>query len=769
MSNIFTESDLLKGSKGILYCSGKGTSGYAEVSKRVVYQLSQQDIPISWHQFTVDDSKYDENDPIYQVSKKTISQNIEFDTAIFCCTPDLWFKYIERFKIKFINKRMIGYTTWETNKLTDLFVKYCNLMGEIWVPSIFNKEVFERCGVDVPIKVVPYPFIKQPLPDVNIDSLRSLLTISKWYGNKSDLFKYGPDWKVFYTIGEWNDRKNLESTVRTFCETFTVKDRVKLIIKTFHLDYTEKNKKWCVDKLENILVDFKDPPEILLITDNITDNNLRIIHSVGDCYYSMTRGEGFYLSAFDAFNYNKDVIISSFGGQCDYLGKSYKGYIGYELVNVDFKEREIIYDNRQKWANPSVEDASVKLQTVYSNNQKRSSDFVLLGDELKDICYKNSQKIVNRTNVVVADNLKTEKIKLSNITVKDDVSFKGIHYIGQFGTCGYASAAKRNLFYFFNKGVPITWTPLYFDNSSMSDDCMYNIIVKSLIKKELSVVDSFVFHCTPDLWPEMNATYKVSLNGKKKIGYTVWETDKLPISWAESINEFVDEVWCPSTYNKTVFENSGITIPIKIFPHPFLEKELPNKNHVFIKTQGELSNVSLNDYYTFYNIGELTPRKGIEDLVKVFCDVFTNKDKVRLILKVHFKNYDDVNKQYCIDTLSNVVKMYNNPPVIQYILDNVTEKEILGLHSIGDCYVSLCKSEGFGLTIFEAYKYGKNVIATGYSGHVDFLGSSYKGLVNYKLGNVTEMFRFSKYYSEDQHWAYPDLDHAGELMRSVTK
>jgi hypothetical protein len=81
--------------------------------------------------------------------------------------------------------------------------------------------------------------------------------------------------------------------------------------------------------------------------------------------------------------------------------------------------------------------------------------------------------------------------------------------------------------------------------------------------------------------------------------------------------------------------------------------------------------------------------------------------------------------------------------------------------------VSLTKSEGFGLTIFDAFTYGKKIIATGYSGHLDYLGKNYNGLVRYKLDTVKNMEDFSRFYSEDTIWAYPDLTHAKELMKGI--
>jgi len=887
-------------SKGVLYCSARGSSGYAESGRRVIYELLKQNLPLSWHQFIPDDTKDDETDPIYQSIKKNIDKNIDFDTAIFHCTPDCWFDYIEKYKIKLIGKKLIGYLTWETNKISDLWVKYINLMNEVWVPCKFNKEVLEKCGVNVPIKIIPYPFIEQPLVEINADSLTSLLMQSKWYGNEAKLFRYGADWKIFYVIGEWNDRKNIEDTVKTFCKAFTVEDRVKLIIKTFHLDYSKKNTNYCIIKLEELLREYKNHPEILLITENISHRDILFLHSIGDCFFSMTRGEGFCLGAFDAFNYGKDVVITGFGGQLDYLGKDYTGLVGYDLINVDFKERDSLYSSDQRWADPNINDGMDRLKECYlkndplpewcpitlnkgwyfkeqkntkyyrqaapqsniifnnsaysyirlklrydfgestknieittdnslkktillnkgvsqtisipsfgvknlefntdystpekhnnalwdhrnvgfvleevsliegSNIELLSIDKILVDNELTDFYFlSQEQKIAEeiKQDIALLGNVK-QKINLVKIEVKSDSEFQGITYIGQYGTCGYATAAKGNLCHFFTKGIPITWIPIYMDNSTLSDECFYNAMVKSLINKQINYYDTVIMHLTADCWPEHKEHYNTIIKGKKLIGYTVWETSRLPYLWVENINECVDEVWCPSTYNEMVFKHSGVKVPIKVFPHIFLQKELPSKELVSLKSYNNINLAKESKYYTFYNISELNPRKGVEDLVRVFCDAFTSKDKVRLVLKVHYKNYEDQNKKYCINLLNDIASEYKNPPRIYYILNNLSEKEILGLHALGDCYVSLCKSEGFGLTIFEAYKYGKHVITTGYGGQVDFLGKDYEGLVQYKLGLVTKMKEFSKYYSDDQEWAYPVLDHARDLMMLATK
>lgn len=353
----------------------------------------------------------------------------------------------------------------------------------------------------------------------------------------------------------------------------------------------------------------------------------------------------------------------------------------------------------------------------------------------------------------------------ASINILPKIPIKGIYYIGQYGTSGYATAAKGYLYHYFVNDLPITWDPLYFDNSKLSDTDPYDVVVKSLINRQLPDYDMVIMHSTPDLWPKFWNEKSNILKNKIVNGYCTWETNRLPKDWVKCINGYVNEVWCPSTYNKSVFEDSGITKPIRVVPHIFLPQQLISKDNIIINDTKTGNIIKSDGTFTFYSIGEFNARKGIDDLIKCFCQAFDNTSNVRLILKVHYKNYTPDNKRKCEEMIYDISSAYPKHAPIICLTDRMTSKEILALHSIGDCYVSLTRSEGFGLTIFDAFNYGKKVIATGYSGHIDFLGLNYPGLVKYKLKNVSGMREFSANYSEDQIWAYPELDHVIELMK----
>lgn len=359
----------------------------------------------------------------------------------------------------------------------------------------------------------------------------------------------------------------------------------------------------------------------------------------------------------------------------------------------------------------------------------------------------------------------SNKLIPSILTIIPKIPLKGVYYIGQYGTSGYANAARGYLYHYFINNIPITWDPLYFDNSKLSDDNPYDIVVQSLINKSIPLHDVVIIHSTPDLWPKFWEEKLEILKGKVINGYCTWETNRLPKEWVKYMNECVNEVWCPSSYNLNSFRESGVNNTIRVVPHIFLPHPLPDPMNVKLVDMRTGNRLEKNGYYTFYTIGEFNIRKGIEDTIRAFCEGFKPTDPVRLILKVHYRNYSDENKKRCEDMIKEELKKYPSYPPIICLLEPMTSTEILALHSIGDCYVSLTKAEGFGLTIFDAFNYGKSIIATGYSGHIDFLGGSYPGLVHYKIGPVVGMSTFSSNYTEEQLWAYPCLDHAINLMK----
>ena len=99
------------------------------------------------------------------------------------------------------------------------------------------------------------------------------------------------------------------------------------------------------------------------------------------------------------------------------------------------------------------------------------------------------------------------------------------------------------------------------------------------------------------------------------------------------------------------------------------------------------------------------------------------------------------------------------------LIDEVyTPERAHALQSLCDCYVSLHRSEGFGLNLAESMSLGKPVIATGWSGNMDFMNAHNSCLVEYALTPIPVT---TGPYSAGQLWAEPDIEHAAWHMRRL--
>jgi len=702
--------DLIKSK--VLYISQSGTSGYANAAKGYVYDLIKKKINVKWVTFETDNSQSAETsdfDRYISKCKKNIMTNV--DCVIVHSTPDLWESLLTKEYTDGV-KTIVGRTVWEFEKLIPEWVDIINnsIVTYISVPTEWNKQNFINSGITKPILVDPHIYVDFPY---------SPCTLEHFFASKSvvfcdspiDIEKIKTAYK-FYTIGQFTDRKGIHETIEIFCKTFTREDNVVLFVKTFRENYSEDEQRKCIETVSSIIKSSENTlyPPIVLIKDNLTYDEIQSLHDLCDCYVQFPRTEGFGLGIFDAYKKNKNIIVTGYGGHVEYLKKDYPGLVGYDLHGLDTQTfPNYSLDNTYKWAITDKKSASEKLNEVVQNFQPIS----------------------------------IKKVSPS------------ILYIGQYGTCGYASAAKQYIADYVLKGIPVTWQPLYFDSSELHNDCYVNILAKSAINKKIEY-DTVILHCTPDLWKRYITENINVWKNKKIIGYTVWETSRLKSDWVDAIN-CVHEVWCPSNYNKQCFVESGVTVPIKVVPHLFYKKRLP--------TEFKIRDLDDNRY-TFYNISELNHRKNVLEMVDSFCAEFTYDDNVQLLLKLHYKDYSSVNRKYCKNQIDDILSKYNNPPKVVVIYDNLNEEQLLSLHARGDCYVSLTRSEGFGLTIFDAYNYGKRVIVTGYGGQIDYLGLQYSGLVNYTLIDVNNMESFSiNYNHSDQQWAQPDLQHFRTLIR----
>jgi glycosyltransferase involved in cell wall biosynthesis len=157
--------------------------------------------------------------------------------------------------------------------------------------------------------------------------------------------------------------------------------------------------------------------------------------------------------------------------------------------------------------------------------------------------------------------------------------------------------------------------------------------------------------------------------------------------------------------------------------------------------------------FDFYSVSE---RKNPLGLIDAFRRAFDPTDRAWLVLKTSHAEHDRA-------ALAELERAGAGANV--RVTDRVLDRAgVDAWMASADAYVSLHRSEGFGITLAEAMALGKPVIATGYGGNVDFMQDGSAFLLRHQARTLERDFGA---YARGSSWAEPDLGHAAEIMRRV--
>jgi len=236
-----------------------------------------------------------------------------------------------------------------------------------------------------------------------------------------------------------------------------------------------------------------------------------------------------------------------------------------------------------------------------------------------------------------------------------------------------------------------------------------------------------------------------------RIAYWYWEFDTIPATWLKQAEQ-VDEVWVatefvakgmrdrlpPSVPVRTLFPGVQLA-PFKRRPRSFFG--LPEDHFLFVFN---------------FHMNSVMERKNPLGLIRAFLDAFRPEEPVTLVLKTLYGHHHPEQMQ----KLSEAAAGAN----VRIIDAMYSADEVLSLMDACDAYVSLHRSEGLGLTMAEAMLLAKPVVATSYSGNMDFMDEQNSLLVPYKLVKLGAAI---PPYEATYEWADPDLVQASRLMRRL--
>jgi glycosyltransferase involved in cell wall biosynthesis/SAM-dependent methyltransferase len=232
-------------------------------------------------------------------------------------------------------------------------------------------------------------------------------------------------------------------------------------------------------------------------------------------------------------------------------------------------------------------------------------------------------------------------------------------------------------------------------------------------------------------------------------GLWFWEVSHFPEQWRQAF-DYVDEVWVASEHVAEALRPLSPT-PVHTIRMPVTPGPPDESSRAALGMPEGFCFLFLFDYRSVFR------RKNPLGLVEAFCNAFEPGSGPSLVIKSMCGEEFPAERQALGDAVAN-------RPEIHLIEETITTGMKNAMIANCDCYVSLHRSEGFGLTMAEAMYFGRPVIATAYSGNLDFMTEENSYLVRH---GMAEIGPDADPYPPDKQWAEPDLDRASALMREV--
>lgn len=251
--------------------------------------------------------------------------------------------------------------------------------------------------------------------------------------------------------------------------------------------------------------------------------------------------------------------------------------------------------------------------------------------------------------------------------------------------------------------------------------------------------------------------------GAYNIGLLVWETS-LPPRAAHLTLELIDEIWTPSRYCADILR-PFFNGPIQVIPHavPF-----PTSDSV-PRPDDRAGQAPFRFYFCFDELSWYT-RKNPAAVAEAFRLAFPNRMDVELLFKLRPAGRGGPSLRG-VRSMSNhrarqrFLAQVQGDPRIRVLKSDDGDDGMAALMASCDCYVSLHRSEGFGYSMAEAMAHGKPVIASRFSGNLDYMDDDSAFLV----GGRDRFLQHDEYIgvTPGASWFEPDVVKAAEAMRLV--
>ena len=346
-------------SADVLVVGPDEVSGYGVAASRLVAALIGAGLdvgwlPLSWHEPDRVYRPRPNAEPGIHPWMEPLRSRPSAPVILAQTIPEIW----PQIRQLFPGVPLIGSTVWETDRLPRHWPALLEVPDLVAVPGPFCQAVFEQAHGTRPVTVLPHVATVPSEIRAAADSLLMPL-LDRLEGRF-----------VFYVIESWTERKQLDRTIEAYLTAFDRDDPVALVVKTNPKDRTDarpvagtpQGTAWW--RVAELVRAHPRAPEVVLLTRSISDVEVAELHRRGDCYVSLSHGEGWGLGPFDAAAWGNPAIVSGWGGVRDYLDEISAYFIDHRMIAVEPPPGQQSYTADQQWSDPSFDHAVARFREV---------------------------------------------------------------------------------------------------------------------------------------------------------------------------------------------------------------------------------------------------------------------------------------------------------------------------------------------------------------------------------------------------------------------
>lgn len=241
--------------------------------------------------------------------------------------------------------------------------------------------------------------------------------------------------------------------------------------------------------------------------------------------------------------------------------------------------------------------------------------------------------------------------------------------------------------------------------------------------------------------------------GKYNIAYFAWELPEFPDAWVPSF-DYYDEVWCPSDFTTAAIALKS-PLPVLTMPHAIAFAR-PAATLAELRAKFALPRDEFL-FLTLFDLNSYSARKNPRAVIEAFRQSGLAGKGAALVVKVQNVAGNEAD-------FSALQASVRDLPGTTLLTDTLPRADIYALEAACDCFVSLHRSEGYGLAVAECMFLGKPVISTDWSATAEYVDATNGCPVRAKLVTLEQNHGP---YVKGSTWAEPDPAHAAEHMRRL--